>query len=88
MPLNVRGQQGMVRYGYLTAFTIRDWSLTREDGATEGVLNATVVSADTYRVSQHPLVFVVGVIGGSWRWPILTLQINGTSLSATVGPKE
>jgi hypothetical protein len=51
-------------------------------------VSATVVSSDAFRVSQRPLAFIVPHADGEWQWPITTLQIEGASLNAALGPKE
>lgn len=75
-----------MRWGYHQAATLRDWTIEKSAGGY--ALSAQVVNADTFRVSQRPLTFVAPVQGGSWRFPITTLQMTGVSLSATLGPKE
>lgn len=88
MELEVRlrtmtGQGGVIRWAYTAAAELTSWEMTRT--ADGWALAAVVASADEYRVSQRPLIFVAA---NGWRWPILTLQLTGASLTATLGPKE
>lgn len=81
------GAAGEVRWGYHPAALLASWTLIADQAG--GRLTAQVVSHDTYRVSQQPLTFVVPRPNGHvWTWPLLTLQITGTSLEATVDLKE
>lgn len=74
--VTITGQSAEVRWGYYTAATLGPWSVVN------GTLTATVVNADAYRVSQHPLVFVVIRTKGVWTWPMTSVQIAGQTLSA------
>jgi len=84
--VRVTGVNGALRYGYHSAGVLRNWIVERADD--RWTLKATVVSVDTFKVSQRPLTFVAAVKHGSWRWPITELQIEGASLDAALGPKE
>lgn len=83
--LTLTGKVAVVQWGYAAAASIGPWAITvLPDG---GTLTATVVSADSFKVSQQPLTFVVARPSGQvWRWPITLLQIAGESLTATLGP--
>lgn len=85
--VTVRGVTARLTWGYHVAATLGAWTVTQ---STEGkwMLTAIVVSTDTFRVAQRPLVFEVPTDKGVWRWPIVALQITGASLTATLGPKE
>jgi hypothetical protein len=80
----ITGERGEVRWGYQVAAVLHPWSMTTLESGGWALLG-TCESADTYRVSQHPLVFVAP---NGWRWPVASLQVSGASLSATLGPKE
>ena len=84
MPLTITGEQGDVRWGYLVAATVRPWAVTQTESG-EWTLAGSLANADTFRVTQHPLVFVTP---NGWRWPVLELQMLGASLTARLGPKE
>jgi hypothetical protein len=81
--MTITGAVGCVRWGYYTAAQVRSWTLTPADGGS-WALSATVESADAYKVTQRPLVFVAA----KQIWPVVTLQIEGASLTAVLGPKE
>lgn len=84
--MTVSGVVGSLKWGYQTAASLVAWTVTTTgDG---GALVATVDTYDTFRLAQRPLVFVAPHQDGSWRWPIVALQITGASLNATLGPKE
>jgi hypothetical protein len=84
--ITIKGVEGSLRWSYHQAATLRDYVVTK---TPEGwTLSATVVSSDTFRVSQRPLVFVATHAQGAWRWSVQSLQIEGASLTAMLGPKE
>ena len=81
--ITFRGPAGELRWGYYTAAILGAWEVS---GTT---LTAQVVSCNPSQVSQRPVMFVVPRgASPAWRWPIETLQIAGTSLTATVLPPE
>ena len=84
MSVRLHGAVAELRYAYVTAATLRDWSMWAEKGVTH--LIATVVTEHPMWIAQRPLVCAVP--GRPWRWPLLTLQIEGGALRATVAPRE
>jgi hypothetical protein len=84
--LTLKGVDGSIRWGYHTAATIRGWALERDEQGR--LLTATVTHADTFRLSQRPLVFEMPHANGVTRWRIIELQISGASLSARLGQRE
>lgn len=85
--ISIRGAAGEVRWSYHRAASLGAWTLT--PGSAASTLTASVVSLDTFKVSQQPLTFVVPrPTGRVWRWPVLSLQISGTEMTATLGPQE
>jgi len=73
-----RGAAAELKWGYHKAADLTGWELN------ENKLTATVASKDDFAVSQQPLTFVVHRPTTTWKWDVTTLQITGTSLSATV----
>jgi hypothetical protein len=84
--VTIKGVSASLRWGYSQAATLRDYTVTKTPGGWS--VSATVVSSDAFRVSQRPLAFIVPHADGEWQWPITTLQIEGASLNAALGPKE
>lgn len=78
MALTIRGVTARILWGYHHAATLGSWTVDAH------ALTATVTDVDTFRVSQSPLTFVVGVM----RRPIEGLQIAGGTLTARLGPQE
>lgn len=87
MSVTLTGDVGSLRWGYHIAASLRAWTILRTESGTVQ-LTATFVTQDAIRLSQQPLVFVASHPKGTWRWPILALQIMGGSLTASLGPKE
>lgn len=84
--LTVNGLTASLRWSYYEAGVLGAWALTVAGGVRS--LTAQVIRADAFRVSQRPLVFVAPHATGAWRWPVVELQIEGATLTATLGPKE
>ncbi len=79
----LKGLAGEVRWSYHRAASLGAWTL---EGTT---LSATVIEADTLRLSQSPLSFVVPrPKGTAWSWPIGTVRVDGTTLHAELQPEE
>ena len=81
------GTAAQLRWGYHSAATLRDWTVSKDEHGSLR-LSASVVRANTFQLSQRPLVFVVSHPKGFWRWPVTELQNEGASVSGTLGPKE
>lgn len=75
-----------VRWSWHTAACLRNCTVTRTDGVWS--LSGSIVTCNARRLSQQPLTFVVPVQGGTWRWPVESLQIADAVLMARLGPKE
>ena len=84
--MTITGDSARVWWGYHVAITLGSWTVTHEDGTWR--LVGTVISQDTYRASQHPLVFAANYANGAWRRRVEWLQIEGQTLTARLGPKE
>jgi hypothetical protein len=81
--LTFRGTGAEVRWAYHQAAVLSTWELKGD------ILTAQVVRHDPFKVSQRPLTFVVPrPKGSSWTWKVNTLQIAGTTLSASVSLQE
>jgi hypothetical protein len=84
--VTLKAARAVVRWHYHQAAALQTCLITK---AAEGwTLSAAIRSTDAFRVSQRPLVCEVPHATGVWRWPIVSLQIEGASLTATLGPKE
>ena len=84
--MELKGMAAEVRWAYHRAAELGAWTL-ESDAQGGGTLSAQIKSHDAFKVSQRPLTFVVPVKSGSWRWEVTTLQITGSSLTATVIPE-
>jgi hypothetical protein len=79
----LKGLAGEVRWSYHRAASLGAWTL-------EGThLSASVREADTLRLSQHPLMFVVPRPNGrAWSWPLASVRVEGTTLHAELINEE
>lgn len=85
--LTVSGVKASLKWGYAPVAELADWTVTKAADNTWTV-TATVVTVDTFKASQRPLVFAAPHAKGVWRWPVEELQIADRKLSARLGPKE
>jgi hypothetical protein len=76
----ITGTGGELKCKWQQAAVLSSWTITKD---TSIVLTATVVNANFW-ASQRPLTFVAR----SMSWPIESLQIEGASLTATLGPRS
>ena len=74
MGYRLRGEAAQIRWGHYCAATLGAWTL--EDAA----LTATIERLDTFRVTQRPLVLVVG----TERWPLESVEITDHRVTARV----
>jgi hypothetical protein len=81
--LTMTGSSAVLKWGYREAAVLGAWSMTGHT-AGGGSLTATVISSDTFRVTQTPLTFVHP--NGKWTYPVLDLQITDHTLTALLGP--
>jgi hypothetical protein len=87
--MTLRGPSGEIAWGYRGAAVVGPWAMTTTDGGQTVHLTADVVSSDACAVSQSPLTFICRRPEREpWRWPVQSLQIAGTSLTAVLGPQE
>ncbi len=84
--VTITGVEASLRWSYATAATLRAWTVTKTP--TGWSLTATVTQIDHYKASQRPLTVVAPHEKGSFRWPVMELQVTGDTLTATLGPRE
>lgn len=87
-----RGRGGAIVWGAGPAAELSTWAVARDQYFTF-TLSATVARADSYRLRQVPLMFTAPrpqKPAGLWYFPVRpnTLQLNGTALTASLGPPE
>lgn len=83
---SITGVVGQVKWAYYVAAAINGYTVTRV--GPQWSLRATVVTADAFKLSQRPLMFVAPHEKGEWRWPILDYQLAEGALTARLGPPE
>lgn len=79
--VDLTGPAAELKWAWHTAATLASWTMS-----SNGTVTAQVVRCDDFKVAQRPLKFVVPRPSGAWEYNVVTLQITGTSLSATVTP--
>ena len=86
------GPHGAIVWGAGDAAVLGRWSVTRNEHF-QWTLSAQVDRVDTLRLRQLPLIFQAprrAKPAGLWCFPVLpkTLQVDGTTLTAQLGPPE
>jgi hypothetical protein len=90
----IRGVVGQVRWAYYTAAAVEGYTVVRNTTPRRpGVpprwrLKARIVTADPFKMTQRPLLFVAPHAKGRWQWPIEDFTVTGGELTATLGPVE
>lgn len=75
-----RGRDGSIRWGYHLAASMPEWTMTQGPRLE---LVGTVTQTNPVYLSQSSLTFVVNRPDGRvWTWPIQTLEVRGSSVSA------
>jgi hypothetical protein len=83
----ITGVVGQLKWAYYMAGAINGYTVARVN-ATTWTLAGTLVTADPFKMSQRPLVFVAPHQGGEWRWVVQELVVHGAQVSATLGRLE
>jgi hypothetical protein len=87
--LFIRGVVGQIKWSYYTAASINGYAVRRSPTGRWS-LRATIVLADSFKMTQRPLHFVAPHATGEWRWEIESLTLatdrGPTQLVATLGP--
>jgi hypothetical protein len=90
--LELKGQRGLVYWGYHRVGALTEWALIRGESG-QWVLTGTI-GPDwvAFRASQAPLTFHMPYTArgqpAEWVWPIMSLHYVGNHFSATLGPRE
>lgn len=83
----IRGVVGLVKWSYYTAARLEGYTVRRSQTG-QWSLQATIVLADAFKITQRPLVFVAPHDKGEWRWPIESVERDGPHLRAVLGPPQ
>jgi hypothetical protein len=82
--LSLHGREAFVAQGYRTAAVCQSWSVQRSQGYW--TLRAQVSRTDPFQLRQKALEFRTPRKGGYLCWPIQTISVVDTHLSATLLP--
>ena len=74
MAYRVQGAAAELRWGYYVAAQLGAWTIEDQ------VLRATVTGRDAFRVTQRPLVLVVG----GQRWPLEAVEVTEDQVTGRV----
>ena len=84
----IRGVVGRITWGYYQAATIEGYTVVGQGPTTarRWSLRGRLVLADPFKLSRRPLVFVAPTAKGTWRWPLVSLERIGDTVTAQLGP--
>ena len=88
MAVEISGVAASLGWGYLPAATLGAWRVRSSEAGARWDVSAAILSQDTFRVAQRPLVFEAAHAQGVWKWPVLELQVQAGTLTAILGPCE
>lgn len=87
MPVTIHGPSARICWSYRPAATLGPWDLTADETGTR--LTAQIVTSEPFALTQQGLTFRWRRASGKEaRWPILSLQIAGGTVSAQLGAEE
>jgi hypothetical protein len=79
--------EATISWAWHTAAICRAWHVHKNDKG-QWSLTAQIVRADSFKLQQRPLFFNAPRKGGHWCWPVRTVSIGETHLTASLGPME
>jgi len=82
--LSLHGGEGYVAWGYRTAALCTSWTVQRSFGYW--TMRARVARVNPFELQQSPLEFRTPRKGGFLCWPVMTVSLVNSQLSATLGP--
>ena len=83
----ITGVVGMLKWAYVLAAGIHDFTITRHDDGTWTLAGRLGVS-DAFKLQQRPLTFHAPHKAGEWRWPVRALAVEANQVTATLGRLE
>ena len=91
--VRVHGARGEILWCARPAASLARWTVFREkDEKTNRYtwrLSAMLGErVDRFQLRQHPLMFTAPRDRGFWVWPVLTVTVGQTTISAQLGPPE
>lgn len=82
--MELRGQRGELRVGYVLAARLGPWLAQLEAGS--GEVTASVSTVDTYWITQTPMTLILWLGHARWEWSAVAVTIEGRSVRvATTG---
>src|SRR5688572_1964043 len=99
--IGIKGAEATIKWGYLEAAQLRDWSFTGS-GSAGGAVSGTVVTRDAFALTQAPLTLVLLVTSAvpdrdskpvvtgvkPVKWPVREVVDQGPTVMIIVGPCE
>lgn len=77
--MRLRGATGELCWSYLTAVVFGPWSIE------ESTLTGAIVSVDSFRASQAPLMIVVTLGKQKIRYPVESVTLTASTITANLG---
>jgi hypothetical protein len=83
--ITLTGLEATVVWGYHTAAVCRSWTIRRTPKG-HWTLSAVIARADAFQLRQRDLKFTAARKGGYFCWPVVSVTLAPTTLSAVLGP--
>lgn len=80
----ISGVDAHIRWAYYKAASLNGYTVTR--AGQQWSVRGVVVLADSFKMTQRPLLFVATHAKGEWRWPILSHELHEGHFTAQLGP--
>jgi len=85
--LTMKGAEAQIRWAYHRAASLGAWELSASGPI--GTFTATVIEADTFKLSQPALsVRIPRPNGSAWSYPVQSLHVADGTLTARVSLQE
>ncbi len=86
--MTVSGDDGAIKFGYRCAATLKAWKYEPSADGKPARFTATAIDPDPVSLTMSPLTLTARVGDHHLRFPILEMQLSGSMLIASVGPRE
>ena len=87
-PGTIAGALGQVKHAYQTAAIVTGYTIAKDTLSGAWLLTGTVAQSDAFLLRQSPLVFVMVVKAGAWRWPVEAWAMANGKCQARLGPLQ
>jgi hypothetical protein len=81
--LSITGAAAELRWGSSVAASLGAWSVTGDPSSWK--FTAEIATSNSFRIAQRPLTVVTP---NGWRWSVVSMDVSGSALVATIQSME